>query len=169
MRHSADGPRWRTALRAGAGVLAWSAGAAGAIVVGILALSLISGGLADQTMPLAIVPGSQSGAQDVESAAAPTPSASRHAKPQPSRSTARPKPTAVERTMTFTSGAVTARCEDDLAYLVSWSPAQGYRTDDVRRGPASMAKVTFESHRAEYAVLVGCVDGTPQGTVVHDR
>jgi hypothetical protein len=59
---------------------------------------------------------------------------------------------------------VTAQCIGYLAYLVSWSPAPGYRVDDVRRGPAVEALVTFVmfSTRQETTVAVRCVSGVPR-------
>jgi hypothetical protein len=59
---------------------------------------------------------------------------------------------------------VTAECVGQLAYLVSWSPAPGYRVDDVRRGPATVARVQFAmfGSRREAVVGVECSTGMPQ-------
>jgi hypothetical protein len=71
----------------------------------------------------------------------------------------------VQRDFTFDVGSVTARCDEDVAYLVSWSPAQGYRADDVHRGPAIVVRVEFESFTAEATVWVRCVAGIPRASI----
>ena len=58
-------------------------------------------------------------------------------------------------------GSVIARCSDDQATLISWSPAQGYDTDDVRRGPVTTAGLTFENDKTEVNVQVTCRAGVP--------
>jgi hypothetical protein len=59
---------------------------------------------------------------------------------------------------------LTGQCIGQLAYLVSWSPAPGYRVDDVRRGPAAIARVTFvmSATRQEVAFGVQCPAGVPR-------
>src|SRR5439155_12282407 len=52
-----------------------------------------------------------------------------------------------DRVLTSTGGTVVARCVDGGAYLVSWSPAQGYRAEEVRRGRAAVARVSFAASR----------------------
>jgi len=42
---------------------------------------------------------------------------------------------------------------------VSWSPVQGYQADDVARGPATTARVVFESSANSVTVTVTCPDG----------
>ena len=52
-----------------------------------------------------------------------------------------------------------AECRPAGAYLVSWSPVQGYQADDVARGPAATARVVFESSANSVTVTVTCPDG----------
>jgi hypothetical protein len=56
---------------------------------------------------------------------------------------------------------VTASCAGGRATLVTWTPAQGYRADDLVRGPATTPSLTFKSDRQEYRVTVGCAAGEP--------
>ncbi|MER5620588.1 hypothetical protein ABT061_06025 [Streptosporangium sp. NPDC002544] len=66
------------------------------------------------------------------------------------------------RVITTAGGRVIARCKDGLVTLRSWSPAQGFQTDDVERGPADRARVEFESEETEVKVEVTCAaDGSP--------
>jgi hypothetical protein len=62
-------------------------------------------------------------------------------------------------------GTVFAQCASGLATLTSWSPAQGYWTDDIARGPASAAFVSFKTGTSEVRVTVTCVAGEPTSTV----
>lgn len=59
-----------------------------------------------------------------------------------------------------------ARClEGDRAELVSWSPAQEYQVDDLRRGPGASAGIQFESDSQEIDVLITCAAGLPTGHI----
>ena len=147
-----------------ASVVAWSMGAATAVGVGLVALSSIGTGFADQPLqPLA--------GTSVSQPAAPTTAAPTH--PAPSTTTGPPQPTvatagnpvSADRTINSVGGTVIARCLSAGAYLVGWSPAPGYNTDDLRRGPAAFASVTFESLQHEVQVSVRCIGGIPQSTV----
>ncbi|GAB3561103.1 hypothetical protein GCM10027344_15100 [Spelaeicoccus albus] len=61
-----------------------------------------------------------------------------------------------------TGGSVVASCKPGGAYLESWSPAPGYDTDDVHRGPARVASIEFEGDdRPDYLVSVQCKNGKP--------
>ena len=132
-------------------VIAWAAGAATAVAIGLFALSTIDFGLA-----------ARPAGQPLGQATAPVSSS---ASPEPVPEITNAPPTGVERTITSSGGSVVARCTSAGAYLVSWSPAQGYRSDDVRRGPAPIARVGFEGHTRKYVVSVRCMSGVPQGSV----
>jgi hypothetical protein len=85
--------------------------------------------------------------------------------PQPS--VAASTSSAAERELFSEGGSVLARCIDGDAYLVAWSPAQGYHTDRVDRGPARTARVEFEGEgedEEEVELTITCVDGVPQVT-----
>ena len=165
--------------RAFTGAAAWTAGAAASVAVSMLALSVI-GGLGGDVQPPAPMPAFDN--DDVIAAssppASPSPSASPTPSPSPSgarsaspsvpappTSPAAPTP-GPPRQFNTEEGVVVAQCIGQQTYLVSWSPAPGYRVDDVRRGPTLVAKVQFEmfgSHR-EAVVAVECSTGTPRLT-----
>ena len=52
-----------------------------------------------------------------------------------------------------------AECRPGGAYLVSWSPVQGYEATNVIRGPVTTARVVFESSANSVTVTVSCPDG----------
>jgi len=163
--------------------LAWTVGATAAVAVGLIALSLIGPGLGVRPLDsLATDPGGQPVAQDLPTSAVPVPSASRPAAsgrqtPKPgttpnpgtsiSATRSDPSPSAdMARLLSSPGGNVFAQCTAGGAYLVSWSPAQGYRIGDVRRGPAAVAHVAFSSRRDVVTVWVDCFSGgLPQGHI----
>jgi hypothetical protein len=63
---------------------------------------------------------------------------------------------------------VVARCTGTTAYLVSWSPAQGYRVAHVERGPAAEVEVVFRNAagRTRVEAEIRCVSGIP---TLHDE
>ena len=66
--------------------------------------------------------------------------------------------------LTSAGGEVLASCQTAGAYLISWSPLQGYAADDVNRGPAATARVTFESTTQRVTMVVSCSAGVPSAT-----
>ena len=65
------------------------------------------------------------------------------------------------------------RITSSTAYLISWSPLQGYAVDDVIRGPAVTARVTFSPTAvsptaSDVTMLVSCSAGVPVGREVRD-
>lgn len=60
-------------------------------------------------------------------------------------------------------GSVMADCVTGGAYLLYWSPDQGFQAEDVSRGPSSVASVTFRGLSASVSVVmrVSCLAGTP--------
>jgi hypothetical protein len=162
-------------------VLAWCAGAAVAVTVGVLALSVVGGDLTrearrsvDGDLPAAVGPTA------TPAGSAPGPS---HPSPVVAPSTAgSPSPRArgttdvgapsgerpVERTATSPGGSVTAVCAGRLVRLVYWTPAQGYRADGVVPGPAEVARLRFEGAGGEVAISVTCGAAGPAFTV-HDE
>jgi hypothetical protein len=143
-------------------LIAWVAGAATAIAVGLFALSSIDFGLSDR---------SASPALGDSSPVAPeaTPSGATDAPDRALSSPAGAQPNSVERTFTSAGGTVVARCTPEGAYLVSWSPAQGFHSENVHRGPATLVSVQFEARIAEYTTRVTCAKGVPQGKVSADH
>jgi hypothetical protein len=144
-----------------AGVAAWTVGAAAAIGVGMLALSLVGSGLTDT--------GAAAGANVVVNQPDPLVATPPTSAPSPAVGpTASVSPSTGTRTIPSAGGTVVARCGDGGAYLVVWSPAPGYRTDDVLRGPAATVRVAFEGNGREVKIAVTCVGGTPQ-PAIHDE
>jgi eukaryotic-like serine/threonine-protein kinase len=98
------------------------------------------------------------------------------AQPQVNPVTTRPSPThspqptsnaastPVSTVLTSQGGTVVADCPSGEAYLVSWSPTQGYEVGTVTRGPAVTAQVTFESDANTVTMVVSCTGGTPAAT-----
>lgn len=162
------------------GAAAWTVAAVASVVVSMLALSVI-GGLGGDVQPPAPMPPldnddiiATSSAPDPPpplaiaspSPAAPSGSRSASAPPPPPPTTPAAPTPGPPRQFNTQEGVVTAQCIGPQAYLLSWSPAPGYKVDDVRRGPAPVAKVQFEmfGSRRESVVAVECSTGAPRLT-----
>ncbi len=70
--------------------------------------------------------------------------------------------TYVGQTLSGHGGTIVVGCSDKLAYLLSWSPAQGFHAEHARRGPAERVSVRFEEAGREYTAAARCVDGIAQ-------
>lgn len=67
--------------------------------------------------------------------------------------------------LTSSGGNVVAGCAGRGAYLLSWSPQQGYEAAAVVRGPWPVARVTFRSGDSGAVTMkVTCHDGKPAAT-----
>jgi hypothetical protein len=66
--------------------------------------------------------------------------------------------------LTSQGGSVVAQCLPAGAYLLSWSPTQGYEADQVLRGPAPAAQVKFQSDTNTVTMAVSCSTGVPTAT-----
>ena len=101
---------------------------------------------------------------------APPPRVARHTAP-PRSPTARPSAsppspgTAGGSLLTSRGGTLVASCAGARAYLVSWSPQQGFGSSDVVRGPATNAQVTFIGGQLTVTMVVSCDAGVPTATV----
>ncbi len=161
---------------------AWLVGAGVAVAVGVLALSLINSGFASG----AVQPVPEDGPILTVPSPSPSPSASPSPSPSPSpppaARTAPVAPTSPSasdspapsgtagplRQLASSGGTVLARCTDAGAYLVSWSPAQGFEVDDVHRGPARVVYVDFVAPGQNSVLAVHCVAGIPERDWHHD-
>ncbi len=173
-----------------AGVGAWLLGAGTATAGSLLAVSLLGQGIADspgQQLTAAAVnralareareagQAAQAGSPPASSPApssrrtrpaAPRPAETQPAgaggtAPAPSQAAASPSAQADAGTvLTSPGGTVLAECRQAGAYLVSWSPVQGYEASSVARGPAAQARVVFESGAETVTMTVTCPDGT---------
>lgn len=83
--------------------------------------------------------------------------------------TTSPHQTAAGTLLQSPYGSVTAECQPGGAYLLYWSPDQGYQADDVFRGPAALASVTFEGSGNEAVMQVSCKSGSPVARLSADH
>ena len=169
-----------------AGVGAWLLGAGTATAGSLLAVSLLGQGIAaspgQQLTADAVNRALAREAHDASEAAtrtapspARTPAVTSPAAASPAASPAAQEPTAPPATtaaswaaaspsagtvLTSPGGSVLTECRPAGAYLVSWSPVQGYEAEDVIRGPVSTARVVFDSDANSVTVTVTCPDGT---------
>ncbi|MET8333205.1 hypothetical protein [Streptosporangium canum] len=135
--------------------------ATGVAVIGLLGESLTS----SAHRPL-------SAAEIDEALAAATPAITAHPSPDATHPTAATHPASAasagpsERSglISTEGGTAIARCEKGLVTLRAWSPAQGFQTKDVDRGPDRRVRVKFESEETEVKIEVWC---SPSGFPVH--
>jgi hypothetical protein len=117
---------------------------------------------AEQLLEATGVPQPDTG--DSPSSPTPTP-----ASPSASVGTAAPvsttAPPAPGTLLTSADGTVTASCQPGGAYLQYWSPNQGFEADDVARGPAAVASITFEGSGGGVVMHVSCNSGVPGAQV----
>ncbi|HEV3169636.1 MAG TPA: hypothetical protein VGZ32_04830 [Actinocrinis sp.] len=151
-------------------VSAWLAGAAVATSGTLVAVSWIGQGIS--TTPVRtlsvdqvdsalaqVSPSTQDSPQ--ESSASASASASPSAAPSVSPSASAAPTTSAPRTLTSAGGSVIAVCTASGAYLTSWSPAQNYQVAAVRRGPAPIARVIFQSGLSHVYLGAVCHSGVP--------
>ena len=81
---------------------------------------------------------------------------------------AAPSTTPTPRGLATPGGTIVAQCDRDQVTLRSWSPAQGYRTDDVQRGPASVASIKFNNGKSDVVITVTCPAGEPRFDLTPD-
>jgi hypothetical protein len=109
--------------------------------------------------------GSASPSQHNSGAGSPT-----HGGPTPTHSPT--SSASITRVLTSSGASVVVRCSSASSsatvYLVSWSPAQGYRVDDVRRGPAQEASIDLEGHEGSVSVTYDCSSTGPVQHVEQD-
>ncbi len=182
-------------MRILAGVGAWLLGAGTATAGSLLAVSLLGQGIAaspgQQLTADAVNRALAREAHDASEAAtstaqppARTPLVTSPAATSPAASPAAPVPAAPSATAAASpaaaspqagtvlmslGGSVLAECQPAGAYLVSWSPVQGYEATDVIRGPVTTARVVFESGANSVTVTVTCPDGAAGAPVASSR
>ena len=69
------------------------------------------------------------------------------------------------KVLTSQGGTVVAECLGLNAYLLSWTPTQGYEVGRVARGPAATAQATFEGITNSVTMSVSCAAGVPTATI----
>jgi hypothetical protein len=102
------------------------------------------------------------------------PTRPRRTTPAPSQSTSTPAPSQSTSSsggtlLTSPDGSVMAECLPAGAHLLYWYPDQGFQVDDVNRGPAPVARVTFQGFGGEVVMYVSCRAGTPVARLGHDE
>jgi hypothetical protein len=164
------------------GVAAWLVGASAATGGSLLAVSLLGQDMAPsagEQQSVATVNRALGNEAAERTSARPrraaSPPASRAAPPsQVARHTAPPRsPTASHSApptsagiasgtvLTSQGGTLVASCVGARAYLVSWSPQQGFGSSDVVRGPAVNAQVVFVGGQLTVTMIVACHVGVP--------
>jgi len=148
------------------GIGAWLVGVGAATGGSLAAVSLIGQSIAgtptQQLTVSAVNHALASGGRDTEpsAAASPAPTAGRRgAAAAPSTPPAAAAPAGT--LLSAAGGTVLASCTSAGAYLISWSPQQGYQAEDVIRGPAPVARVFFTSGQQGERMLVTCQAGLP--------
>jgi hypothetical protein len=157
---------------------AWLIGAGTATGGCLMGVSLLGQGLlgpGSQQLTVAAVNRAlaSEAAEPTTRGAAPSPHTARHT-PMASPSSSQQRPTPVTSTpaatapgtstnsnpgtlLTSSGGQVVAACNDaGAAYLMSWSPNQGFEATNVVRGPADTATVTFQSVEHGVTMQVTC-------------
>ena len=174
-----------------AGVAAWLLGAVAATGGSLLAVSLLGRGiiapapsqqLTEAAVNRALASEASEAARSSPTAtppAAPSPTPSpRHAKVRPAvratpatapPATAAPAPQPTSTVLTSVGGTVVARCGTAGAYLVSWSPQQGYEAVGVIRGPAATAQAKFGNGQRVVVMKVSCTGAVPSATTSSHR
>jgi hypothetical protein len=63
--------------------------------------------------------------------------------------------------LSSSGGTVVAQCATAGAFLLSWSPQQGFTASSVARGPAATARVVFSAAASTVTMAVSCATGVP--------
>jgi hypothetical protein len=156
------------------GLGAWLLGAVTATTGSMIAVSELANGLlgtqsqqlggATASADLTVGSGSPSPAAALAASASASashrPARVRHsASPSPSPSAAVQSPAGT--LLESGDGSVMASCQSGAAYLLYWSPDQGFQAEDVTRGPAAITSVTFRGPAGSVVMRVSCSAGTP--------
>ncbi|MGH3500045.1 MAG: hypothetical protein ACRDQA_03945 [Nocardioidaceae bacterium] len=150
----------------------WLLVAALAVVTGTLAVSLLGSGITgQQTQPLskdAVVRALAKASTPSQATRTAGRTAGHGTTITPEQSSSEPGPRTRTRSLSSTGGSVVVRCTGAMAYLRSWSPRQGFESDEQDRGPARTVSVQFESDDLDELVTVTCENGAPVSHVTHD-
>lgn len=149
----------------------WTATAAAAIGAGTAAISVLGAGITDRTVkPMTAGEVRQALAKPYSPAAAalpgpePTAGTSAHTQatvPAPRVTVTQTLTTSITRSISSPGGSVIVRCDHTQAYLVSWSPAQGFATGSTGRGPAQQVSVQFVAGPVQFTMTIACHAGSP--------
>ena len=87
--------------------------------------------------------------------------------PSPSQSVSPVASTSAGTLLTSPDGSAEAVCTPTGAYLSYWTPQPGFEIDDVMRGPAAVASVTFQGDAGGIIMSVSCHGGVPVKRLVN--
>ncbi len=76
-----------------------------------------------------------------------------------------PSPGGTPKVLRTPGGNIVARCDADLTWADSLSPALGFHVEDAQQGPDKEYRVTFKTDGREVRVVVRCKDLTPEAEV----
>lgn len=156
---------------------AWLLGVVAATGGSLAAVSLIGQSLAAPTQQLtvsAVNHALASGNRDPEPSPAARPSPVSRRQPRAAATPPAPAPASATSSggtlLSSAGGSVLAGCAGPDAYLISWSPQQGYAADDVVRGPAAVARVAFfRAGGVGVSLTVTCAGSVPSAVVRRTR
>jgi hypothetical protein len=149
---------------------AWLLGTAAATGGSLVAVSLLGHSLeAPPTQQLTVGAVNRALASDGKEPSA-TPPASPAQRPgaglpTPAASPSATPGSAIGKLLISAGGSVLASCGPSGAYLISWSPQQGYQADEVVRGPASQASVAFLTGQTGVRMTVSCTGTVPSASI----
>jgi hypothetical protein len=149
----------RTRIVIGAG--AWLLGAAAATAGSLLVVSELGEGISapsSQQSTVAAAEQAQASQPVAQPSATPTPRAQRS---KSGTSGAAGTGGTAGTVLTSSGGTVVAQCAAAGAFLLSWSPQQGFQASSVARGPATTARVVFTTTASTVAMVVSCSGGMP--------
>jgi hypothetical protein len=112
-----------------------------------------------------VTPSGRPASADPTASHSPHPTGSASATPSPSPSPSPTQSTPPPTVLTSQGGSVVAQCLPGGAYLLSWSPTQGYEAGQVLRGPAPTVQVAFQSYANTVTMVVSCSTGVPTATI----
>ena len=138
------------------GVGAWLLGAAAAIAGGLYVVSELGHGIS--ASPASQQPSVAAVGQVQASRGASLPSSS---PAQGSQRSTGGKSGASGAVLSSSGGTVVAQCATAGAFLLSWSPQQGFTASSVARGPATTARVVFSAAASTVTMAVSCATGVP--------
>ncbi|HET6685760.1 MAG TPA: hypothetical protein VFH02_04450 [Jiangellaceae bacterium] len=151
-------------------VAGWLAVALVATGVTLAAVTLIGSGIfGDSTR-------TRSQAEVAQALAALTPAGETASSAEPTGSPGTPSPSqrasetpgALRRLITSSGGNVLAECAGREVVVISWTPAQGYRVDDVDLEARSDVDVRFEGEETDVKVKIRCADDRPVAEIDED-
>jgi hypothetical protein len=84
---------------------------------------------------------------------------------------AAPPPTVgADETFSSPGGTVVAHCDSGgNAFIVAWSPAQGFNVNEVDRGPAATTKVDFRGNGLRVRVTIQCAGTVPSAVISQEQ